>query len=304
MSWYGSEKEPSDAPPDWWLRLLDTVASPTLFQEISQSADSVCTLRKVPVYQRALAWARAEPPPPLTTAPSSQTLNRLKANSAIRAASEAGKTITVSSREPDDVAAELRDEVLQANTMPIARPSQWLRLHVDADVLCHVCPRIVPFEDRHAVVLSKDITRLYCSPECCDADAVTYAAESRCNMERAARIVDKWRRRSSWPFCVIAVNEGGKTRSLPLDIRVALGMSCFVGRTNLSTGLDADECDFIDRCWMLAQNLTHDRIFEEQSLRKRAELHEIERCKVHGMLQKAVERARDARAAAANVSEA
>ena len=142
------------------------------------------------------------------------------------------------------------------------------------------------------------------TPECCDADAVTYAAESRRNVERAARIVDKWRRRRSWPFCVIAVNEGGKTRSLPLDIRVALGMSCFVGRTNLSTGLDADECDFIDRCWMLVQSETHDRIFEDQSLRKRAELREIERCKVHGMLQKAVERARDARAATPNFSEA
>ena len=240
MSWYGSETEPSDAPPDWWLRLLDTVASPTLFQEISQSADSVCTLRKVPVYQRALAWARAEPPPPLTTAPSRQTLNRLKANSAIRAASEAGRTITVSSRKPEDVAAELRDEVLQANTMPIARPSQWLRLHVEADVLCQYCPRIVPFEDRHAVVLSRDLTRLYCSKECCDADAVTYATESGRNVDRAARIVDKWRRRHSWPFCVIAVNEGGKTRSLPLDMRVALGMSCLIAAARSGHGRGQD----------------------------------------------------------------
>ena len=160
MSWYGPSKDPGDAPPEWWIRLLDSIPSSTLFQEVAQSADSVCTLRKEPLYQRALAWARAEPPPPLVTAPSRQTLNRLKANCAIRAASEAGKTITVSSREPDDVAAELRDEVLEANTMPIARPSQWLRLHVEADVLCHVCPRIVPLVDRNAVVLSKDLTRL------------------------------------------------------------------------------------------------------------------------------------------------
>ena len=97
-----------------------------------------------------------------------------------------------------------------------------------------------------------------------------------------------------------------KIHSLPLDmrLRVALGMSCFIGRTNLSTGLDADECEFVDRCWMLAQSKIHDRIFEDQALRKREELREIERCKVHGMLQKAVERARDARAAAVNVSEA
>ena len=304
MSWYGSETEPSDTPPEWWLRLLDSISSSTLFQEVAQSADSVCTLRKEPLYQRALAWARAEPPPPLVTAPSRQTLNRLKANCAIRAASEAGKTITVSSREPDDVAAELRDEVLEANTMPIARPSQWLRLHVQADVLCHYCPRIVPFADRHAVVLSRDLTRLYCSKKCCDGDAVTYATESGRNVERAAHIVDKWRRRRSWPFCVIAVNEGGKLHSLPLDMRVALGMSCFIGRTNLSTGLDADECEFVDRCWAICQSQLHDRILSDQALRKLAESKEIGRCKVHGMLQKAVERARDARAAAANVSEA
>ena len=114
--------------------------------------------------------------------------------------------ITVTSRDLDDVAAELRDEVLEANTMPIARPSQWLRLHVEADVLCHTCPKIVPFADRHTVltvVLSSDLTRLYCSKECCDADAVTYAAGGNRNVERAARIVHEGRQRRSWPFCVI-----------------------------------------------------------------------------------------------------
>ena len=44
MSWYGSETEPSDTPPEWWLRLLDSISSSTLFQEVAQSADSVCTL--------------------------------------------------------------------------------------------------------------------------------------------------------------------------------------------------------------------------------------------------------------------
>ena len=83
-SW--SDSTPSaKSPPAWWSRLLDAVASDTLYNEFIASAGNVAELRKVPEHCRALAWARAAAPP-LIVAPSEKTLQRLRANVIICAA--------------------------------------------------------------------------------------------------------------------------------------------------------------------------------------------------------------------------
>ena len=222
-SW--SDPPPSfTSPPPWWSRLLDAVASETLYNEYIASASNIAELRKVPEHCRALAWARAAEPP-LIVAPSEKTLRRLRANVIICTAGKNDSRITATSRETADIPDGLGDNLVEMNEMPIARVSHWSKLYVQVDVLCHACDTVVKFEDRANVVLSDDLARAYCSHQCSTKDAETYAAASVENLAIANKIVNRWRRLRMWPFCVTCVRENGKIKSLPLDIRVALGMS-------------------------------------------------------------------------------
>ena len=192
---------------------------------------------------------------------------------------------------------------MRSNEMPINLPKNWADLHVDADVLCHCCPKITPFADRMSVVVSVDLARFYCSSACRDVDAVEYAPVAAANVIKAASIVKKWHARRSWPFTTTGVHDGTKVRSLPLDIRVALAMSSPFERTTLSVGLDAAELSYCDQFWPIVQEVGHTVLFDDQARRKRAEDAEILSTKTHGALKRARD-ARDARAVTPNMSEA
>ena len=289
-SW--SDPAPSaKSPPAWWSRLLDAVASDTLYNEFIASAGNVAELRKVPEHCRALAWARAAAPP-LIVAPSEKTLQRLRANVIICAAGKNDTRITATSREAADIPDSFGDSVIQMNEMPIARVNHWSRLHVRADLLCHTCDTVVKFEDRANVVLSDDLARAYCSQTCLTADAETYAETSAANLAMANKIVCKWRRLRMWPFCVTCVRENDKVKSLPLDIRVSLGMSSVLERTNLKDHLSPEEASFVDLRWSTCQESCNSVIVLEEQERKRRNAIEVARTKFHSTLQRAVETAR------------
>ena len=291
MSMWPDSTDSKDLPPPSWVKLLDHVHNNTMYQEALQSASNIALLIREPVYRRAFAWARAEVPT-LVSAPSPQTLRRLRANTMLKKAAEDGVALTVTSRELCDVDPELRDKVVRSNEMPINLPKNWDQLHVVSNILCHCCPKITPFADRMSVVVSVDLARFYCSSTCCDMDAVEYASEAAANVLTAASIVKKWRARRSWPFTVTGVHDGTKLRSLPLDIRVVLAMSSPLERTNLAIGMDAAELSFIDSYWPVAQEIDHTVLYEDQARRKHAEDAEIMSTKTHG----AMKRAREARA--------
>ena len=294
--------ESTDVPPQSWVKLLDHVQNNTMYQEALQSAPNIALLIKEPVHRRAFAWARAEEPSPVS-APSPQTLRRLRANMMLKKAAEDSVALTVTSRELCDVDPKIRDQIVRSNEMPINLPKNWDQLHVVSNILYHCCPKITPFADRMSVVVSVDLARFYCSSACCDMDAVEYASAAAANVSKAASIIKKWRTRQSWPFTATGVHDGTKLRSLPLDIRVALAMSSPLERTNLSIGLDAAELSFVDAYWPIVQEVAHTVLFDDQARRKRADDAEIMSTKTHGAMKRARE-ARVARAATPDATEA
>ena len=289
MSWYGST-ESSEVAPNWWLRLLDCILTDSLYQECLQSASSLVALRRVPIYRRALAWARASPPPPISS-PSPQTLARLRANQQIRAASEQNTTLVCTSRALSHVPDELRDRAIHLSSMPISRPVHWEKLNVNVDILCERCDDILPFKERHRSVLSADLTRLYCCDDCHSVEAVAYSAACSKNVAIANRIIEHWQASPSWPFTTIAVKDGLRVCCLPLDSRVALGMT-MIERTSLAVGLDPEQTEFLNGSWMCLQEILNSVLVLEEQERQRRNAIEVARTKFHSTLQRAVETAR------------
>ena len=156
--------ESTDSPPESWTKLLDHVLNHTMYQEALQSAPNIALLIRDPVHRRAFAWARAEQPCPVS-APSPQTLRRLRANTVLKKAAEDGVAVLVTSRELCDVDPEIREQVVRSNEMPINLPKNWadggwveccgVREH--DSFLCGVCfgrrVRSRPHDRRHRLRL-------------------------------------------------------------------------------------------------------------------------------------------------------
>ena len=252
--WDGAAADIDLVVPDWWYETLDHVKSELLVSEYSSSSGPIAQLRQDPVHRRALAAARAVPPPTVSL-PTANTVMRMHANVTISSAASTRELIHVSSRDPVDLDDFANGKgVVQMRCMPIPRPQHWDKIGLQTRLLCHCCDSVVEHADRGRITMCDCMERAYCSAHCRLHDAPAHVVQCAANVGHAANAVAVWRRRRSWPFAVVRVDAAdGRALVLPQDTRALLGSSCLFERSDLNDGLPSETVEVVDRLPALAQ---------------------------------------------------
>ena len=285
--WSGVSSGPEQAP-GWWFAILEHVRSDTLYSEYVASSSVIAELRKEPLYRLALAHARATPPP-APTAPTANTLRRLRTNTLLHGAARMREAVVATSRPCEEVGSDLAGgrAVVPYATLPISRPANWQKTGVRIDTLCHACSNVVGYDDRNSLVVSECLKRVYCCADCQERDAPMHAADSALTMAIASSVVSKWKARRSWPFTTVRVDtDGRRARSLPVDSRVLLGATSICEKSTLAHGLTTEEALVVDLVPALFQELVHGTVHADDEARKKRELEEVRKTRVHSTLQR------------------